>query len=625
MASAPHPSRPITAGFLLATLGVVFGDIGTSPLYAVREAFLHIEPSEANVLGALSLFFWLMTLLIGIKYLVFVMRADNKGEGGALALMSLAQPNFKSPLFGLRKYIGLLGIFGAALLYGDTVITSSISVLSATEGLKVATPLFAPYVIPLTILILVGLFSLQSKGTAKMGALFGPITLIWFLTIGVLGIRAISTNPEVLLAVNPWNAINFFIQNKYEGFHALGAVFLCVTGGEALYADMGHFGKRSIRLCWFFMACPCLLLNYFGQGALLLSNPEALENPFYLMAPDYLLYPLVALACLATISASQAVISGAFSVTSQAIKLGLLPRMPISHTSTKEAGQVYVGRINWILCAITIGLVLEFRSSSNLASAYGIAVSSTMVITTIMMYIVMRNLWGWNRFACITITLFFLSIDITLFAANMIKFFDGGWFPLLLGLSVFYLMITWQAGRRKIRQQLVDKLPPLDVFVKEIPEMTPLRVPGTAIYMSSFRDASPPALVYNLKHNRVIHDVLIILTVEVEEVPFVSPIKRVQVVDFGRDIFQVIIKYGYKDNFDLPRAFKICQAQGLEIDIEKAIFFLGRERGITKAKKGLSFFRQQIFSLMLQSSQDASSYFGINPDQIIELGFQVEV
>jgi KUP system potassium uptake protein len=566
-----------------------------------------------------------MSLLICIKYLGLVLRADNRGEGGALALMSLAQPGFKSPLFGLRKYIGFIGMFGAALLYGDSIITPSISVLSAIEGLGIATPVFEKYIIPITILILVGLFSIQSRGTAKVGALFGPITLVWFLTLAALGIRCIFFHPEILSAVNPIYAVNFFIQNRFEAFFALGAVFLCVTGGEALYADMGHFGIKPIRYAWFFIAYPALVLNYFGQGALLLSDPSTIENPFYLMAPDFLLYPLVGLATLATISASQAVISGAFSVTSQAIKLGLLPRMPVTHTSTKEIGQIYVPRINWILCIITIWLVVQFKTSSNLASAYGIAVSSTMVITTILIYVVMRNLWGWSRILSASIAGFFFVIDFTFLAANLIKIHDGGWFPILVGITVFTLMIIWQQGRRRVRQQLAEKLPALEVFIKEIPEMTPLRVPGTAIYMSSYRDLTPPALMYNLKHNRVIHDVLVLLTIEIEEVPFVSPMKRIEVRDFGKDIFQVIVRYGFKDSLDLRRAFKLCQTQGLEVDIDHVIFFLGRERSGSSRKEGLTGIRQAIFSFMLNSSQDASKYFGIKPEQIIELGFQVEV
>ena len=620
-----HPARPVTIAAIITTLGVVFGDIGTSPLYAVHEVFHSLPVTSENVYGAMSLFFWAMTILICLKYLIIVMRADNRGEGGVLALMALAQPSYRSPLFGMRKYIGYLGMFGAALLYGDSVLTPAISVLSAIEGIKVATPVFARYVVPITILILIGLFAIQSKGTAKMGAIFGPITLIWFATLAGLGVRCISLHPEILTAVNPIHGIIFFTANKMAGFYALGAVFLCLTGAEALYADMGHFGIKPIRLAWFYLAYPALLLNYFGQGALLLNDPSTIENPFYLMAPDYLLYPLVALATLATISASQAVISQAFSLTSQAIKLGLLPRMPISHTSTKEIGQIYVSRVNWFLCVITIWLVVEFKSSSNLASAYGIAVSSTMVITTILMYVVMRNLWGWSRLLSgFTISLL-LTFDGIFLAANLVKFLDGGWFPILVGVSIFTLMVIWQQGRRTVRQQLAQKLPSLEVFIKEIPDMTPLRVPGTAIYMSSYRELTPPALLYNLKHNRVIHDVIVLLTVEIEEVPFVSPMKRIEVRDFGRDIFQVVVRYGFKDEIALRRAFKLCQTQGLDVDIDKAVFFLGRERSSVSNVSGFSFIRQNLFGFMLNSSQDASKYFGINPDQMIELGFQVEV
>lgn len=615
----------MTVASVIAALGVVFGDIGTSPLYAVREVF-HVLPVDAeNVYGALSLFFWSMLILVSIKYLSLVMRADNRGEGGALALMALAQPSYRSPLFGMRAYIGYLGMFGAALLYGDSVLTPAISVLSAVEGLEVATPVFGSYVIPITMVILIGLFWIQSRGTARLGNLFGPLMVLWFGTLGALGIRGILIHPEIISALNPAHAVTFFVNNRWEGFFALGAVFLCLTGGEALYADMGHFGLKPIRYAWYFVAYPGLVLNYFGQGALLLDNPSNVSNPFYLLAPSYLVYPLVALATLSVIAASQAVISGAFSMTSQAIKLGLLPRMPISHTSAKEIGQIYVGRINWMLLVVTLWLVVEFKSSSNLAGAYGIAVSSTMVITTILMYVVMRNLWGWNRLLCASVFGIFFLIDGTFLAANLVKIGDGGWFPLLIAITIFVLMIIWQQGRRSVRQQLAQKLPPLEVFIKEIPELTPLRVPGTAIYMSSYRDLTPPALLFNLKHNRVVHDVIVLMTIETEEVPFVSPMKRIEVRDFGRDIFQVIVRYGFKDDINLKRAFKLCQTQGLEIDADKAVFFLGRERGNYTAREGWSAIRQRIFALMLGGTQDASQFYGINPEQMIELGFQVDV
>lgn len=613
---------------MLGALGVVFGDIGTSPLYALRECFApeHGVPlTQENVFGILSLVFWSLTIIVSIKYLLYVMRADNRGEGGVLALLALAAPHQANVIGGKQRILVWLGVFGAALLFGDGIITPAISVLSAVEGLQIATPLFEPYVVPITIVILVGLFVLQQKGTGKIGALFGPILLLWFFIIGILGLHAIISNPAVLWAVNPWHAVNFFEENKTHGFVSLGAVFLAVTGGEALYADMGHFGPRPIRASWFAIVFPALLLNYFGQGAFLLTSPAGIQNPFFRLAPPWALFPLVVLATFATVIASQALISGAFSLTSQAIKLGLLPRMTIVHTSREEIGQIFVSRINWLLLVCTIWLVLEFRSSSALAAAYGIAVSGTMIITTLLIFVVTKELWKWNVWTASIVSGFFLLVDLAFFAANSTKLFEGGWVPLVVGVLVFTLMTTWRRGKQILKDRLEEKLPPFDIFVHDIPEMAPLKVPGVAVYMNAHRDITPPAFLYNLKHNHVIHETTIVAIVVVEEIPHVSPMRRVEVEALGKNIFRVTIHYGFMDTQDVPRSLSLCKSQKLEIDPLKATFFFGRESLLATQRPGMAIWRERLFAFMSQNAQKASRFFRIKADQVIEIGFEVEL
>jgi len=614
----------VSVALVMAALGVVFGDIGTSPLYAVRECFHHVPLNPQNILGAASLIFWALTVIISVKYLMLVMRADNRGEGGGLALMTLLQPQHRLVTKGPALFIVYLGILGASLLYGDSTITPAISVLSAIEGLNVATPFFQPYVVPLTLVLLVALFSLQSRGTARIGALFGPIILLWFISIGLLGVRSITSSPAILRAVNPAYAYYFFAHNTWESFLALGAIFLCLTGAESLFLDLGHFGLKPIRYGWFLVAMPGLLLNYFGQGALLLANPSAAVNPFYHLAPPWALYPLVLLATAATIIASQAVISGAFSLSSQAIKLGLLPRMQIYHTSSRKIGQVYIPQINWLLLALTIWLVLEFRSSSHLAAAYGIAVSTTMLITTILIFFVTYRIWKWPLVWGSLVSLFFFCIDLSFWTATMTKIIHGGWVPLVIGGAALIIMTTWHRGRQIFRQRLREKLPPLETFIDQIPEMTPLRVPGMAVYINPYRDVTPPALVYNIKNNRVVHDTVLIVTVEIEEIPYVSPVRRVQVEPLGRNFFHVTVRYGFMDAIDVPRALGLCKASGVEFDAARAVFFLGRE-SFSVGSKSMHAWRQKLFAFMARNPQDASSFFGIKPEQIIEIGFQVEL
>ena len=520
----------------LAALGVVYGDIGTSPLYALRECFHGphaIAPIPANILGVLSLIFWSLIIVISIKYLTFVLRADNQGEGGILSLAALATPI--KPSGRTEKWILIaLGIFGAALLYGDGVLTPAISVLGAMEGLTVATPVLTPYVVPIAIAIIVGLFLLQKRGTADVGKIFGPITFLWFLTIAILGIVQIFHYPQVLAAVNPLQAVQFFINNGWHGFIILGSVFLVVTGGEALYADMGHFGAKPIRLVWFAVVLPALLLNYFGQGALLLENPLKAENPFYHLAPEWALYPLIILATMAAIIASQAIISGAFSLTMQAVQLGLVPRLKITHTSSKEYGQIYLPAINWALMIGCILIVLTFRTSSNLAAAYGIAVTSTMAITTVLFYFVARQLWNWKFLPTALLCLFFLTIDIAFFGANIIKFFDGGWLPLALAAIIFVMMLTWKKGRSILTNRIQEETELLEAFLEKVEKQKLTRVPGLAVFMNGNATRTPPALLHNLEHNKVLHDKILFLTVKTRPIPYVETHERYQLRNFNQ-------------------------------------------------------------------------------------------
>jgi KUP system potassium uptake protein len=583
-----------------------------------------VQPTPANILGVLSLIVWSLVLIISIKYLVFVLRADNDGEGGILALTALIRPAQGDPS-GRRRLLLMLGLCGAALFYGDGMITPAISVLSAVEGLRVATPFFTPYIVPLTILILIGLFLFQQQGTARVGALFGPVTLVWFLVLALLGLAQVVRTPDVIAAINPFYAGRFFVENGGRGFLVLGAVFLVVTGGEALYADMGHFGPRPIRLAWFGLVLPALLLNYFGQGALLLHHPEAAETLFYHLAPPWGLYPLVVLATLATVIASQAVISGAFSLTRQAVQLGYSPRVRIRHTSAREIGQIYIPGTNWVLMLACIGLVVGFRSSSNLAAAYGIAVTATMGITSILLYVVARERWGWSRFTAGLLIALFLVADLGFFGANSLKIPHGGWFPIVIAGAVYTLMSTWWKGRRILAQRLQTALLPLDRFFQDIRERPPLRVPGTAVYMYGHTTGTPPALLLNLTHNKVLHERIVVLTVVTEEIARVPAQERITFNSLGEEFYRVVAHYGFMERLDIPDILTQVKRYGLQLEVEAITYFLGRETLLATNKPGMAIWRERLFALMSRNAQSAMTFFRIPPDQVVEMGFQVEL
>ena len=611
----------------LAALGVVYGDIGTSPLYAMRECFHGphaITPSASNILGVLSLVFWALVIVISIKYLVFVLRADNHGEGGILSLTALATPIRPS---GRTEHFFLImiGIFGAALLYGDGVITPAISVLGAMEGLTVATPVFSPYVVPITILIIVVLFLFQSKGTAKVGRVFGPITFIWFAVLALLGVAQILRHPDVVVAVSPVYALNFFLQNGWHGFLILGSVFLVVTGGEALYADMGHFGTRPIRLVWFCVVLPALLLNYFGQGALLLEDPDAAHNPFYRLVPTWALYPMIVLATSAAIIASQAVISGAFSLTMQAIQLGFSPRLKINHTSTREYGQIYIPAVNWALMIGCIAIVIGFRSSSNLAAAYGVAVTSTMVITTILFYVVARKVWRWSFLPAAGLAIFFLIIDLSFFGANIIKVAHGGWFPLFLAALVFIVMTTWKKGRRILNERIQSEARPLEEFLEDMERRPPTRVPGTAIFMNGNASRTPPALLHNLEHNKVLHQRVLFLTVKTKQIPFVAEEERVEVESLGNGFHRVKVYYGFMEDPDIPKVLDTISIAGFTYTPKDTTYFLGRETIIASKRPGMALWREKLFSIIAHNATSATAYFCLPPDRVVEMGEQIEI
>src|SRR6185503_9418414 len=611
----------------LSALGVVYGDIGTSPLYALRECFHGphaIAPLPANILGVLSLIFWALVLVISIKYLVFVLAADNHGEGGILALTALATP-IKPSGRSEYKVLIMMGIFGAALLYGDGVITPAISVLSAVEGITVATPFLSHVVLPATIVILVGLFLFQSHGTARVGKIFGPVMLLWFGALALLGIAQIVRHPSVLVAINPLYASEFFIHNGWHGFLILGAVFLVVTGGEALYADMGHFGTRPIRLVWFSLVLPALLLNYFGQGALLLEDPEAAHNPFYRLAPAWALYPMIILATSAAIIASQAVISGAFSLTMQAVQLGFSPRIKINHTSTREYGQIYVPAVNWALMIGCIAIVIGFRSSSNLAAAYGVAVTSTMVITTVLFYIVARRIWGWSILAALPLAIFFLIIDVAFFGANIIKVADGGWFPLLLAWAVFTVMTTWKTGRRILSERIQREARPLEEFLDEMTRHPPTRVPGTAVFMNGNASRTPPALLHNLEHNKVLHEHVLFVTVKTRLLPFVAPEERVETESLGHGFHRLKIYYGFMEDPDIPHVLSEAQIPGFTYDREDLTYFLGRETIMPAKRPGMALWREHLFAVVAHNATSATAYFCLPPDRVVEMGEQIEI
>jgi len=621
---APQDSDlPHLLGLALGALGVVYGDIGTSPLYAIRECFFgpHAVPvSRLNVLGVMSLIFWSLIIVISIKYLVFVMRADNRGEGGILALMALIRTERKR-----RWVLVVMGLFGAALLYGDGMITPAISVLSAVEGLEVATTLFKPYVVPVTIAILIGLFLIQRRGTEGIGKLFGPVMTVWFAVLGALGLAWVIREPSVLAAVDPSHGLRFFAHNGLRGFLVLGSVFLVVTGGEALYADMGHFGRRPIRLAWFVLVLPALLLNYFGQSALLLEQAGKVRHPFYNLAPSWALYPLVVMATVATVIASQAVISGAFSLTRQAVQLGYSPRVEIKHTSEEEIGQIYIPAVNWVLMLATIGLVLGFRESSNLAAAYGVAVTTTMVITTVLAFVVEREVWGWNVLAAGALTASFLVLDLAYFGANIAKIPHGGWFPLVVAGIVYLLMATWKRGRRILAERLREEALPIQEFVHSIKPGAPLRVPGTAIFMTTNPNGTPTTLLHNLKHNKVLHEQVVIMTVVTEEVPWVPGEERVTVEPLEKGIYRVKARYGFIQDPRAQDVLDCVKEKGLDLDLMKTTFFLGRETLIPSPRAGMFLWQKKLFAFMARNAQRFTDFFRIPPNRVVELGIQVSL
>lgn len=621
---APGPIGPLA----LAALGVVFGDIGTSPLYAIRECFHgpHAVPATyGNVLGVLSLIIWSLVVVISVKYVGFILRADNHGEGGILALTALISPHAHRAQRGRAKLI-LLGLFGAALLYGDGVITPAISVLSAVEGLRILTPTVEPFLLPLTVGILIGLFAFQRRGTAGVGAVFGPVMVVWFVVLAALGVWNVVAAPSVLWAIAPSYGVRFFVANGYHGFVILGTVFLVVTGGEALYADMGHFGRRPITLAWFALVLPCLLLNYLGQGALLVARPEAAaEHPFFQMAPGWAIAPLVILATFATVIASQALISGAFSLTMQAIQLGFSPRLDIRHTSPDARGQIYIGAINWALMTACIIVVLGFKSSSNLAAAYGIAVTSTMAITTALFYVVLRERWGWSKAAAGALCSVFLAVDVAFLGANALKLLHGGWFPLLMAALIFSLMTTWHTGRRLLAIRLAASTKPLARFLENVDRSPVTRVPGTAVFLHGNRHGTPPALIQNVRHNRVLHARLIVVTVVTEDVPAIEPSARAALDHLRDDVWRVVLSYGFMEQPNVPEALAAADAPGWTFEAAKATYFLSRERILPSRRPGMALWRDHVFAWLSRNSTGATNYFGLPPSQVVELGTQLPI
>jgi len=625
----PRPQGRYLARLSLLALGVVYGDIGTSPLYALQQAFhgQHAIPvTPGNVLGVLSLIFWSLLLIVTVKYHVVIIRADNKGEGGVLALMAMVQGSRIARGLSPRRIMIVLGIFGAALLYADGALTPAVSVLSAVEGLSIAAPTLQPGVIlAITLAILVALFLLQSRGTAGIGAIFGPVMLVWFATIAVLGLNGILNHPAVVGAVLPTHAIRFLAEDPSRGLLVLGAVFLVVTGGEALYADLGHFGHTAIQLAWFTIPLPALMLNYFGQGALLLTNPEAAANPFYLLAPPQLLIPLIPLATLAAIIASQAVISGAFSLTRQAVQLGYIPRMEIEHTSSREIGQIYVPSVNKMLAVLTIALVLYFQTSSNLAGAYGVALSTLMALTTVMFYVMSREVWGWSFAKAAAVSGLFLVVDLTFLAANALKIWHGGWVPLVIAIVLYFVMITWKRGREILSKRMMEKTVPLKLLLADLAAEPPIRVPGTAVFMYGSPDGTPPALVLNLTHNKVLHEKIVFLTVTTEDVPHVGGEQRVTVRRSGKGFHSVVARYGFMQDPDINEILAACKANGLSIPMEGTTFFLGRETLIASDRPGMAIWRERLFSFMSRNALRATAFFKIPPNQVFEVGAYVEL
>lgn len=622
------PQKARLPAMALAALGVVFGDIGTSPLYTMKEVFSAgphpIALNPMNVYGILSLITWALILIVSVKYVAFIMRADNRGEGGIMALLALASRNAGQSRVKQRN-IMLLGILGACMFYADGMITPAISVLSAVEGLEVAAPHLHQFIVPITLLVLFALFWAQSKGTAIMGKFFGPIMLLWFGTLGVLGVINIAHDATILHALNPFYAVDFFAYQPKIAFVALGAVVLAVTGAEALYADMGHFGRFPIRLAWFGFVLPALLLNYFGQGALILNDASAVKNPFYLLAPEWSLFPLIGLATLATVIASQAVITGAFSVSRQALQLGYLPRMHIQHTSESEQGQVYMPRVNWGLMVAVMALVIGFGSSGDLAAAYGIAVTGDMVITTLLAAVVFSEIWGWSKLKTALLVGLFLIIDLAFFGANVLKIPDGGWVPLLIGVVIFVLMLTWKNGRYMLYKHLKSEAMDLTPFIEAIGAHPPARVPGTALFMTPNPEGVPHAMLHNLKHNKVLHEKVVILTVRFSDYPHTNLAERVNVEALPYEFYRVTINYGFKDEPDLPRDLELCNKYGLIFNAMDTSFFIGKEILIASEKSGMAYWRKKIFIGMFRSAETITNQFKLPPNRVVELGSQVKI
>jgi KUP system potassium uptake protein len=610
----------------LGAIGVVYGDIGTSVLYALKEVFGsgHVPFTVDNVYGILSIFFWTLTIIVSLKYVVLVLRADNHGEGGLVAMLALASQSVKDQP-RVRRVLLIVGIFGTCLFYGDGVITPAISVLSAVEGLEVISPNFKKYVIPITLVILFFLFVVQKRGTGGIGKFFGPITVVWFLCIAVLGVTHIVDHPAILWAVSPHYALGFVWNNPVTTFIILGAVVLCVTGGEALYADLGHFGKKPIRVAWFAIVMPSLTLNYFGQGALLLANPEAVKNPFFLMAPDWALVPLVMLATMATVIASQALITGAFSVTKQVIQLGYLPRLQIHHTSVKDTGQIYIPFVNWGLFVTIVLAVVMFRSSSNLAAAYGIAVCTDMLITTVLTFYVIRYSWKYPLWLCFAATGFFFVVDFAFWASNMFKLVDGGWFPLMIGGIVFLLMLTWKDGRRLLNEKLRSDAIELPSFLDAVFISPPVRVEGTAVFLTAEIGTVPNALLHNLKHNKVLHANNLFVTVKNHEVPWIGLDKRLEIDALGHDCWQVVIHYGFKNDPDLPRALQQIKGRGCDLDPMTTSYFLSRDTVVPTIGHGMAPWREKLFAQMHHNASAAADFLNLPSNSVVELGSKIEI
>ena len=614
------------AALTLGAIGVVYGDIGTSVLYAFKEVFVsgHVPITEANILGVLSLFFWTLTVVVSVKYVALIMRADNGGEGGLMALLALASQSVKAHP-RLRGVLLMVGVFGVALFFGDGIITPAISVLSAVEGLQIVTPASKPYVVPISLAVLVLLFAVQRRGTGDIGKFFGPITVVWFVAIGLAGLVQVLGNPKVLAALLPTHGLRFAIEHYHIAFITLGAVFLCVTGAEALYADMGHFGKKPIQLAWFGLVMPALVLNYFGQGALVLSDPTAAENPFYLMMPDWALVPMVVLATAATVIASQALISGAFSAAKQTIQMGFLPRLTILHTSAHDTGQIYIPAVNWLLLAGVVAAVGLFGSSSALAAAYGISVSLVMVITTLLTFFVVRFTWHYPLWLCIAASSFFLLVDLLFFASNSLKILQGGWFPLLLALALYTVMSTWKRGRQLLRKKMSADSIDLSSFLEAVFISPPVRVEGTAVFMTAESGIVPNALLHNLKHNKVLHAQNLFVTVNYHEVPWIEADKRLEVQALGHECWQVNVHYGFMNDLDLPKALQKTQGEGCQLEPMTTSYFLSRDMVVPTIGSGMAIWREKLFAQMHHNASGAADFLNLPNNSVVELGSKIEI